>query len=120
MEVDLKNLPDWDLSGRFQAVSNRTSLLLGETENPLALLFYRYVKAFADGWRNTSLSTGLPWRRFSGRLRPILPSPSSTGRFPLRFFQREKTLLFMNAVLYSVKPMPGQRRLRKRAAGHLQ
>ncbi|TVP82413.1 MAG: hypothetical protein EA344_11745, partial [Alkalicoccus sp.] len=40
--------------------------------------------------------------------------PSSTGRFPLRFFHRKrKVLLFMNTVLYSVKPMTGQRRLRK-------
>ncbi|PTL39259.1 hypothetical protein C6Y45_06500 [Alkalicoccus saliphilus] len=35
-------------------------------------------------------------------------------RFPLRFFQRKrKVLLFMNVVLYSVTPMPRQRRLRK-------
>jgi len=35
-----------------------------------------------------------------------------TGRFPLRFFfmEKEMFLLFMNAVLYFVEPMPRQRR----------
>jgi hypothetical protein len=45
------------------------------------------------GWRNTSLPTGLPWRRFSGRLRPILQS-SSTGCFPLRFSQKKVKFCF--------------------------
>jgi len=51
-------------------------------------MFLEYNKSvlnFADVWRNTSLPAGLPWRRFSGRLRPILQFSSSTGRFPLRF-----------------------------------
>ncbi len=44
-------------------------------------------------------------------LRPILQFPSSTGRYLLRFFMRKEIfLLLINAVLYSTKPMPGQRR----------
>ncbi|TVP82947.1 MAG: hypothetical protein EA344_10450, partial [Alkalicoccus sp.] len=56
------------------------------------------------------------------RLTPcgIFQSPSSTGvrRFPLRFYrERDVLLLFMIPISSSVKPVTGQRHLRKKKAG---
>jgi len=68
---------------------------------------------FTAGWRNTSLPTGLPWRRFSGRLRPLLQSPSSAGRFPFRIVVEKISSTFHERCSFFCKTAAGVKSLRQ-------